>query len=298
MPDPSAGGGGGPFPDTPGGGGGLPDPNCGTSGGGGGGGIPSGGGGGGMPDPSGGGGNNKPDPPSPDPPSPSPTPDPSNSTKPDPPTPINPDDPNNSTKPNPPSPINPDDPNNSTKPNNNSNTSNNTSNETNSTNSSTNATKNPTFRYISQNDTRWANETIGSTNKTIGENGSMLTSMSMLLAGFNITINGDEANPHTLNQFLAQNNGYSSSGFIIWEIINPIGFKSQGPYLNSTDVINRINEGYYCIINVGVTPIDNWCLVVGTSEGGFATMNPIFQTEADYGFDKMKNAKCFLRVPN
>lgn len=55
----------------------------------------------------------------------------------------------------------------------------------------------------------WESETLGFGPDTIAQSGCFLTSCAMMLATYNLTINGSIVNPLNLNNWLKVNNGFS-----------------------------------------------------------------------------------------
>jgi hypothetical protein len=84
------------------------------------------------------------------------------------------------------------------------------------------AVSNP-ITFFSQLDPLWKSSKMGTSGKTIGSIGCVLTSVAM--AGANKMRN---TNPGTLNTWLSANNGYTSSGDLYWA--KPPGFDPTGGF--------------------------------------------------------------------
>jgi hypothetical protein len=67
----------------------------------------------------------------------------------------------------------------------------------------------PSFR---QNDERWGEDLLGPTEGTIGAEGCAVSSAAMVLASYGI-----DTDPHRLNAFLQEKEGYTPEGWIYWE---------------------------------------------------------------------------------
>lgn len=67
----------------------------------------------------------------------------------------------------------------------------------------------PAFR---QGDERWRGDLLGPTQNTLGAEGCALTSAAMVLASYGI-----DTDPHRLNAFLQETDGYTPQGWIYWE---------------------------------------------------------------------------------
>lgn len=58
---------------------------------------------------------------------------------------------------------------------------------------------------------------MGNSSTTIAAAGCAMTSVSMVLATYQIPINNRVANPMNLNNYLTENGGYASGDLIIWD---------------------------------------------------------------------------------
>ena len=67
----------------------------------------------------------------------------------------------------------------------------------------------PQFR---QGDERWRGDLLGPTRNTLGAEGCAVTSAAMVLASYGI-----DTDPHRLNEFLIEHEGYTPQGWIYWE---------------------------------------------------------------------------------
>ena len=64
-----------------------------------------------------------------------------------------------------------------------------------------------------QEDPRWATDSLGGTEDTLGSSGCAVTSAAMVLAYYRIPVD-----PQSLNKYLTENNGYENSAWVKWEI--------------------------------------------------------------------------------
>ena len=73
----------------------------------------------------------------------------------------------------------------------------------------------PPFPLFKQCDTRWGGDEMGvpgagpGERDTVCHQGCAMSALSMGLAGHKVTIGGEDANPGTLNAWLAANDGYA-----------------------------------------------------------------------------------------
>ena len=65
---------------------------------------------------------------------------------------------------------------------------------------------------FAQADLRWADDSLGSTDSTIGGEGCAVSSAAMVLAYYGVNVD-----PGILNTFLTNNDGYTPQGWLYWE---------------------------------------------------------------------------------
>jgi hypothetical protein len=65
---------------------------------------------------------------------------------------------------------------------------------------------------FAQADPRWADDSLGPTDSTIGGEGCAVSSAAMVLAYYGVNVD-----PGILNAFLANNDGYTPQGWLYWE---------------------------------------------------------------------------------
>ena len=147
------------------------------------------------------------------------------------------------------------------------------------------------FPYFSQPDSRWSNKRLGKTKNSIGSSGSVVTSLSMLIGGFNLNVGGERPNPSSLNKYLTQAQGYDKKGEINWDILKNIGFETVGPFKSNDDVIQSMSSGNFCILNVGKHSV----FATGVSGKNYDVMDPLNQSKKTYPPKQVKSARCFVR---
>lgn len=54
-----------------------------------------------------------------------------------------------------------------------------------------------------------------------------MSSASMMINGYGVNIDGQEANPDTLNTWLINNGGYVSGDLFVWSAIDRFGFSFE-----------------------------------------------------------------------
>jgi len=124
----------------------------------------------------------------------------------------------------------------------------------------------------SQVDSRWKNQILGFGPSTIGSAGCLLTSVSSMIAGNNVNVDGALPNPSTMNNWLKKNGGFSGDLFV-WGSISKLGFAFEGKVSNIVDIIKNYNTpGKYVILNVNQGR--HYVLATGRTNDGFNVMDP------------------------
>lgn len=130
----------------------------------------------------------------------------------------------------------------------------------------------------------WSSINLGTSSKTIGSSGCLVTSVAMLIAksGVSLTISGD-FNPGTFVQALNANNGFSGANFM-WSttsIIAPnfiyqtqiaVGNLSREEKLSKIN--NLLNNGYYVVAEVKGNTGQHWVAIDSVSGTTINMMDP------------------------
>ncbi|KAF2074487.1 hypothetical protein CYY_004192 [Polysphondylium violaceum] len=110
------------------------------------------------------------------------------------------------------------------------------------------------YPLYKQCDSRWANNVI--MNETICDVGCLMSSISMSIAGRELSINGQLSTPATLNAWLKSNNGYTDGDLLIENAIPNISPVIQwvGSYEHSDftiqDIQDMLDQQIVVILNV------------------------------------------------
>lgn len=130
----------------------------------------------------------------------------------------------------------------------------------------------------------WSSINLGSSSKTIGSSGCLVTSVAMLIAksGLPVNVNG-EFNPGTFVKALNANNGFSGAnfmwatagviapGFTYQTQIDVSGLSKQG----KLDKINGLlNSGYYVVAEVKGNTGQHWVAIDSVSGSTVNMMDP------------------------
>ena len=142
----------------------------------------------------------------------------------------------------------------------------------------------PIWVYFSQTDSRWSNEICVQTNSTIGEKGSVVTCIAMLLAGY-----GNQfSNPATINRYFKK---YVEGAQIEDDnVMKPLGFHVTGAFDTFDEIAASISEGNYCILYVDDI---HAVLVTGINENTFVVMDPKDRARTIYHPEEVSIGVCF-----
>ena len=79
------------------------------------------------------------------------------------------------------------------------------------------------YPLYKQCDSRWKNDKMGTSSKTICQVGCLMSSVSMTIPG---------QNPKTLNHWLTNNHGYVSGDLFVWASVSHFGLHFDGKTSN------------------------------------------------------------------
>lgn len=135
------------------------------------------------------------------------------------------------------------------------------------------------FPQFLQCDPRWAKDSLGSS--TICKIGCLMSSVSEALNGLGKTINGQAANPKTLNAWLKTHGGYSGNLFI-WGSVAPFGLIFEGKTADHNAIkANVCNAGK--IVILAVHNQGHYVLASGVDgNGNYIVKDPGYATKQIY----------------
>ncbi|MDP2172255.1 MAG: hypothetical protein Q8M98_09145 [Candidatus Cloacimonadaceae bacterium] len=96
------------------------------------------------------------------------------------------------------------------------------------------------FNWYSQSDTRWKQNTLGTSRSSIGKSGCVLSCLSMLL---NAEASNPRVTPDKLNTWLRGNSGFARGNLMRWEVPGDIDGKGLG--LELVSQISKANDWEY-----------------------------------------------------
>ena len=126
------------------------------------------------------------------------------------------------------------------------------------------------YPLYSQCDSKWANNKVGTGDKTICQIGCLISSASMALSGI-----GKSYNPGTINTWLTNNNGYANKNLFVWASINKLGLTFKGFVANS-QIKSNLDAGNVVILNVHNGA--HWVLAYDYSGNNILVNDPGYST--------------------
>ena len=131
-----------------------------------------------------------------------------------------------------------------------------------------------------QNNNQWRADVIGFGDKTIGEAGSLITSIASIVAGEGIYGYGKLFNPSTLNEWLKNNGGYENDDQFIWDSLYSFGFEFLGFTTDTNDMITVLAQGKIVLLDVDAN--DHYVVATISGPEGFLVMDPVTPGKAIY----------------
>lgn len=128
------------------------------------------------------------------------------------------------------------------------------------------------YPLFSQCDSQWANDRVGTSDRTICQIGCLMTSAAMALAG-----TGKSYNPKTLNVWLTNNGGYANKNLFVWASINKLGLTFKGFFANS-QIKSNLDAGNVVIVNVRNG--GHWVLAYGYNGNDILVNDPGYSTSS------------------
>jgi hypothetical protein len=144
--------------------------------------------------------------------------------------------------------------------------------------------KTRSYPLYKQCDGRWGSNSLGS--RTVCAIGCLMSSVSMALNGLGKSVNGQSANPGTLNSFLKSNGGYSGNLFM-WGAVSRYGLRYEGQPTSSSSIKSAICANKVVILNVNHG--GHWVLATGVTSSGYTVNDPGF-SRSSYTFGEVVRA--------
>jgi uncharacterized protein YraI len=135
----------------------------------------------------------------------------------------------------------------------------------------------PLFKQCGQ---EWSGNGMGRSGISMCREGCLVSSISMALNGLGKTINGQSANPGTLNAWLGGNGGYVNGNDFIWASVGRLGLN----HVKATNSNAEIRAAI-CANQVVILTVKNgghYVLATGTGNGVFYVNDPGSNTSGTY----------------
>lgn len=149
----------------------------------------------------------------------------------------------------------------------------------------------PTFPLYKQCDSKWGSETLGFGPATICSAGCLMTSVTMMLHGYDIKVDGSESIPSSVNEWLKKHGGFVSGDEFVWASVDPLGTKFGG-FLTPSQAADNFKAGHVVILNVDQG--HHYVLMTGIiSSSEFKVNDPGF-TKTSYTLSEVVRAAYYI----
>jgi hypothetical protein len=128
--------------------------------------------------------------------------------------------------------------------------------------------------FMRQNDPRWSAQQIGRSGYRIGDSGCALCCAAMALS----TV--EPVGVERLNAHLAESEGYTAGGLIIWKRVRLVPGWSLGPATTShDDILASLGERRPVLAKVAIQGgLIHWVLITGAHAGHYLIADPLAPT--------------------
>ena len=132
---------------------------------------------------------------------------------------------------------------------------------------------------------------MGRSGQTICRSGCLISSVAMALNDCGRTINGQIANPRSLNTFLGANGGYSGAS-LVWATVNRLGLTFEGFTTSKTEMVNKFKAGRAVMLNVNNRA--HWVLMTGWTGTNFLVNDPGYNRNS-YAPSEVQDSGFYIR---
>lgn len=126
-----------------------------------------------------------------------------------------------------------------------------------------------------QDDTRWANDTLGDSSFTMKSSGCLVSCIASAVS----MESGTEMTPGELNRLFTKSNVYDKDGNVQWTAIDQMeGYAAQAyPSVSQQEIEQCLLTCHYPIVRVRVNAVGNfhYILIAGTEDGDYICMDPL-----------------------
>ena len=132
--------------------------------------------------------------------------------------------------------------------------------------------------FYNQRDKRWASDTLGNTNETVGKVGCLVSSICMNMSYYQKNIS-----PKELNIKLRELDGYTNRGWLIWnklESVTENQLSISFPTLSHESIEKYLLKKRPVLAKVYINKvIPHWILIVGKKNNAYLMLDPLTQGE-------------------
>ena len=118
-----------------------------------------------------------------------------------------------------------------------------------------------------------------------------MSSVAMILADCGRAVNGQSANPRSLNTWLSANGGYSGAS-LVWGSVNKLGLTFVGKFTSDATIKSYFDQGKGVVLNVNNG--GHWVLMTGYSGNNYFVNDPGF-ARTSYTTTEVVNSGVYTR---
>lgn len=139
------------------------------------------------------------------------------------------------------------------------------------------------FPLYKQCDSKWGQEQLGTSSKTICSSGCTVSSAAMMLYALGNT----QLDPSTLNKWLIENKGFDRGNNFVWGSISKFGVSFYG-FISNSQIKEFLDQGKFLILNVRSG--GHWVLATGYSGDTIYVNDPGYSVES-YTLSQVVNGR-------
>lgn len=129
--------------------------------------------------------------------------------------------------------------------------------------------------YYQQRDARWADDKVGGSEESLARVGCTVCSLAMALNCY-----GAKVTPKELNNYLKENDGYTTRGWLKWDLVSKISAgKVSLDYLGDPSferIDTALKNGQPVIAKVFINRVvPHWVLIVGKEKTEYLICDPL-----------------------
>ena len=132
---------------------------------------------------------------------------------------------------------------------------------------------------------------MGSSGSSICSKGCLMSSVAMILNDCGRAVNGQTANPRSLNAWLGANGGYSGAS-LVWGSVNKLGLTFVTKTTSDAEIINYFRQGKAVVLNVNNG--GHWVLMTGISGTNYLVNDPGY-ARTSYSQTEVVNSGIYTR---